>query len=127
MTGGQLADDLAIVNETVLWRRISPEWYVPDKNTGAYRITSQAFQNYPGTLNMSVCIAHECVSTDDLLTGHNGYGVAALTAGRCRDCDQGVIRHPVEHPAHCHVVGDKRKKKKCLQKGATIVVEPALG
>lgn len=118
------ADDLGIVNETVLWRRIPPDCYMPDENTGDYRITSKAFQNYPGTMNMSVCIADECEGTDDLLVGHEGYGIAALTAAHCRDCDQGIVRVPVEHPAHCHVVGDKRKKKRCLQKGATIVIAP---
>lgn len=124
MIGAQPADDLDIVNETVLWRRILPEWYVPDENTGGYRITSQAFQNQTGTMNMSVCVADECEGTDDLLAGHDGYGIAALTAGHCRDCDQGIVRDPVEHRAHCHVVGNKKKKKRCLQKRATIVIAP---
>lgn len=125
MNGGPPADDLDIVDEVVLWRRIIPEWYVPDQNTGGYRITSQAFQNYPGTSNMSVGIADECDGEEDFLANHDGYGIAAITAGLCRDCDQVIVRDPVEHPAHCHVVGDKKKKKKCLRAGATIVVEPS--
>ncbi len=72
MTGAQPADDSDIVNETVLWRRIGPEWYVWDENANEYRITSQAFQNYRGTSTMSVLIADECADTADALTGLRG-------------------------------------------------------
>ncbi len=126
MTDAVPADDVSIADTVLLWRRIHPEWYILDENTGGFRITSQAFQNYPETSEMSVCIADECASTEDLLVGHDGFGIAALTAGQCRACDQVVVRAPEpELPAHCHVVGSKgRKQRRCLQKASAIVVEP---
>lgn len=130
MTGVQPADDLAIVDDTVLWRRIRPDWYVLDENTGRRRVTSKAFQNMPGTDNMSVCIADECQGHDDFLQGLADYGIAELTAGHCRLCTQIIVRArgAAEHPAHCHVVGNKNnKKKRCLRDAATMVVDPAIG
>lgn len=126
MTGGlqQLEDDPDISNDALLWRRISPEWWVYDANAGAMRVSSQAFQNLDG-LAMSVGLAAEC-SEEQFLGGHGGYGIAELTAGAARHCRQGVVRHPTEaEPWHAHVVGDKKKKKKCLRAASVVLVEPA--
>lgn len=120
-------DDRAIADETPIWRRISPQWWVRDENRGGFRVTSQAFQDHRNGSPMSVAIATEC-SEEEFIGDHAGYGIAQLLVGEARGCNQGVVRAPLrELPAHAHVVGKKNtRNRQCLRDAAQVIVEPAV-
>jgi hypothetical protein len=124
-TGGP-PDDHTIANAAELWRRIFPDWWIPDYNTGTRRLSTAAFQDAPDRTPMSVAIAAECAGPEELLSDYDGYGLAAFTAGSARACRQGVVRAPTkELPAHAHVVGKKTTGvKKCLREAADVRIEP---
>lgn len=65
-------------------------------------------------------------SAADALAGHEGFALAAITAGLARQCDQGVARDPLpEEPAHGVVVGKKTDSvRKRFAKGAEWVIPP---
>ena len=76
---------------------------------------------------MSVGLAGEMAGVEVFLAGHDGYGVAALTAGHARQlCSQGVARAPEpDQPWHAHVIGKKSGGvRNRLRNGSTVVVEP---
>lgn len=78
---------------------------------------------------MSVGLADEIEGgTGTFLSGHQGYGVAALTTRRTRhQCKQAVARAPeAGQPWHAHVIGKKTGSvQKCLRDGSTIIIEPS--
>jgi hypothetical protein len=124
-------DDASILDDAVLWRRIHPDNWQLNPDTGTFHVTSGAFQNYPKTNNMSVGLAAEMEGPEVLIKGLDGYGVAEFRAGHARHvCNQAVARAPEpEQPWHAHVIGEKQKPgsnppKRCLRDGCTIVVEP---
>jgi hypothetical protein len=121
-------DDASILDTAILWRRISPEWWVLDKATGSYRLSSAAFQNKKDTNAMSVGLADEIQGIAGFIGEFDGYGIAAFTAGLARqDCEQLVARAPEpQQPSwHTHVIGKKTSSvKKCLRDGCQMVVEP---
>lgn len=121
-------DNPAIPDAAELWRRIVPAWWVADRNTGQRRLSTQAFENLED-LSLSVTIAAECAGRHVLLNGHDGYGLAALSAGHARSCKQGIQRAPTENdPAHAHIIGEKpRSVRKCLLGGTSMLVEPNPG
>lgn len=124
-------DDPTIGDDVALWRRLHPAWIVTDRVTGAPRISSAAFQNYPDRRAFSVCItcdAPEGYSPTAYLGSHRGYGVAELTVGLVRQVGRGVVRVPEQgEVAHGHVVGDETKSiKRRLARGARILIAPTL-
>lgn len=131
MASERLVDDATIGNDAELWRRIHPQWVVPDGNTGSVRVSSAAFDNSPDGSPTSVLLAGLVRQTDrgaeDVIAGFDGYFLAALTAGQARDCQQGVARNPLEdEPAHAYVFGQKTKPlKRCLARHATWVIAPS--
>ena len=77
---------------------------------------------------MSVVLA-EAVggrSGAEILTGHEGFALAAVSVGVVRACGLGVVRDPLEsEPAHALVVGPKPKAvQRRLAKAAAWVVPP---
>lgn len=105
-------DDLSILDNDELWRRILPRWIIFDKNLGRMRLTSQAFQDPRDGTPMSVLLADDLLKSggtpDTALSGHAGYALASVTAGLCRERSQKVARAPTfEEPAHGVVVGKK--------------------
>ena len=130
MDGDRLTDDTSIPDDAELWRRICPRWVVPDDNGGGLRVSSAAFDNSNDGSPTSVLLAEIVEATDrapsDVLTGFEGYGLAAVTAGQARGCQQGVARDPLpEEPAHAFVFGKKTKRaKRCLAKKAKWVIWP---
>ena len=126
MTAPPPEDDPTILNDADLWRRIFPGWWLRDKGSGAYRLSSAAFDDSPDKTPMSVTIATEAPGYHILLDGHVGYGLLAITAGLARQNRQILVRDPrPENPAHAHVVGKKTGSvKDALRVGARILVEP---
>ena len=105
-------DDPSIGDAAPLWRRIHPNWVLYDENLGRQRPTSQAFQNQVGSESFSVFLGDMITGRGDgpdaILAGHDGYHVAAVTAGLARHYRQRVSHDPTaEEDAHGQVSGLK--------------------
>jgi hypothetical protein len=131
--GIEFTDDQNIKNDAELWRRIHRDFIKPDKNmNGALRPSSQAFQNYPRTLTMSVYLAdivrEDERDAEDIIAGYDGYALASISAGLARECEQAVMPAPEDNePAHFHVCGEKPNRiKKKLAKNSAWVIEPSV-
>jgi hypothetical protein len=102
-------DDPTITNEDDLWRRIHPTQVVSDENRGIIRPSSAAFEDSSDGTPMSVLLA-EGQDPIGALKKHDGYWLAAITAGLARQCQQGVTRDPlIDELAHALVFGKKTK------------------
>lgn len=123
-------DDPKVSDEAVLWRCI-PAWhFVFDKNRGRGRPKSAAFENHPDGTPMSILFA-DLVEQDgrgprDAVAGHEDFGLAAITAGLARRCEQGVAHDPLpSEPAHGVVFGKKTYSvRKTFAKQAVWVIPP---
>ena len=105
-------DDPGIPNESALWRRIPPQWVIPDENLGRSRPSSAAFQNSSTDGHMSVSLADIVKQTErnemDVLAMFPDFSLAGFSAEFARSCKQGVIRDPLpDEPAHAGVTGKK--------------------
>jgi hypothetical protein len=123
-------DDLTIVNDAELWRRIPNTRIIVDDDSGERRPSSQAFNDDDDGDPMSVYLAEVVLlanrSPESLLESFVGYGLAAITAGHARECQQGVFRAPTaDEPAHAKVFGKKTKKvRRALAVEARWVLSP---
>jgi len=125
-----LPDDPEISDETALWRRVFPGWWITDENQGRVRPTSKAFQNYPDKPCLSILIGEMVTARGDepstALEGFDGYALAAITAGLARTHNQGVVHDPNdEDAAHGLVYGHKTDSiRSRLAKGSVWVIPP---
>ena len=123
-------DDPTIADSENLWRRIHPDWVVPDANSGALRLSSAAFDNDSKGGPMSILIESIMLSTarsyEAAIIGFEGYYLAAVTAGQVRTLDQGVAKDPEpDEPAHAVVLGSKtRSVRRRLAKVARWLIPP---
>ena len=126
MTSTAPNDDAEIPNSAPLWRRIFPGWWVADEKIGGKRLSSMAFENSKDGSGTSVVLATES-TMEHVLLGHNGYGIAELTAGSARAVGQGVRRVPLDGvPGHAQIEGVKNNPtKRALAKACVIVRAPA--
>lgn len=122
-------DDATIGPAAQLWRRIPSNHIVPDGN-GGRRISSAAFQDHPNGTPMSVVLGDEVLAAKrdptEVIAGHEGFGLASVTAGLARLLNQGIARRPLpSEPAHAEVFGDKpRSVSRKFAKAASWVIEP---
>ena len=89
-------NDASIHDESVLWRRIPPWHIIYDENLGRWRPSSSAFADDPDGQSMSVVLA-EAVggrSGAEILTGHEGFALAAVSVGVVRACGLGWSATP---------------------------------
>lgn len=127
----RLVDDATITDDAELWRRIHSTWIVPDRNTGSVRLSSAAFDNSSDGTPTSVLLADLVRETgrtaEDVIAKFDQHALASITAGRARDCKQGVARDALPNePAHAYVFGRKTKLlKRCLARHAEWVIPPA--
>jgi hypothetical protein len=130
MGNGEYSDDPTILDEAELWRRIPPWHFVKDENRGQVRPSKAAFDNHPDGSPMSVVLAEMVTESGRgpaaVLTRHEGFALAAITAGLVRTCEQGVTREPLsDEPAHAVVFGRKTDSiKKKLARGSRWIVPP---
>ena len=122
-------NDPSIGDETELWRRIPPWHFIYDENLKRRRPSSSAFANDPDGHPMSVVLAEAAAvvpSPAQVLTGHERFALASITAALARECGQGVVRDPLpDEPAHGLVVGPKPKSvQRRLAKTAEWVIPP---
>ena len=130
MTPGDYKNDLSIADAARLWRRIPPWHFVFDGNLQRWRPSSAAFDNDPDGSPMSALLEELVLargrSPIEALSGFEGYGLAAITAGLARACGQGVAHDPTpQEAAHAVVFGVKPKSiQRRLAKGSIWVVPP---
>ena len=122
-------NDPTLPDETVLWRRIIPQWWIKDPSTGQYRIASEGFGDTPDGSHMSVAIRDEIVGgVATFLANCPGCGIAEFTAGHARHtCHMAIARDPVPgEPWHAIVIGKKKKQsiRRSLRDGCQVVVKP---
>jgi hypothetical protein len=115
-------DDRSIDNEADLLRRFPHHQLIRDDAAeGGLRPSSATFDD----AELSVALSSEC-SLDELLVGHNGFGVVSFTAGQARAFGWGVVRAPSEdYPGHAHVTGKKTQGQRSrLAKACRILRMP---
>lgn len=136
------ADDPAIADDAVLLRVVHPKWVEWEPEP---RLKSEAFQDYPGARLVEVgvpAVAMSVALLDDVLSHGqpaeaalkrfgSDYGIASLTAGQVRACEQGILRWPTDQePWHAMVFslqGPKRSRRhrKLLAERAELIRLPA--
>lgn len=123
-------DDPTIADDDRLLRRIFPDWWVPDEKASGMRLSTAAFDDYPDGSPMSVHLGSVLerlgLPNESVLRGHEGYGLAELSAGTVRSLGQGIVRMPEpDWPAHAGVVGRKTYSvQKKLRQDAILLVPP---
>jgi hypothetical protein len=128
-------DDPSIEAETSLFRRIPPPHCVWDNNEQRYRPSSAAFEDDKDGDPMSVCLssvlATEGREAASVLIGHEGYSLAAITAGFARANAQTVHPQPLpEESSHTLVCGEKRRggnnapKRKFAKTATWVILNP---
>jgi hypothetical protein len=123
-------DNASIHDEAALWRRVPPWPFIYDENLARWRPSSAAFADDPDGHPMSVVLAEVVAAAGrvpaQILLGHDGFALAAITAGLARGSGQGVVRDPPwDEPAHALVIGPKTKAvQRRLAKAAVWVVPP---
>ena len=101
-------DDPTIPDEAEIWRRIPPWHFYHDDTLGRMRPTKAAFDDDPDGEPMSAILATEAGDPTAALAGHEGFALAAVTAGVARQCGLMIVRDPLpEEPAHVLIVGHK--------------------
>ena len=109
-------DDASVPDQTDLLRRIPPWHVVSDDNVGGWRPSSAAFEDDddgdPMSVYLSTVILRESRQPESVLAGHEGYSLAAITAGLARANNQTVHPDPLpEESSHAVVCGEKRRPK----------------
>src|SRR5256885_17105579 len=110
-------NDPSIDDASHLYRRIPPLHFYADKNENRVRPSSAAFEDDGDGDPMSVCLARvlqaENREPSSVLVGHEGYALAAITAGLARSHNQTIHSRPLaEESSHALVCGDKESGKK---------------
>ncbi len=108
--GGQVheaqADTVSITDETRLLRRIPPGR--TKKGELGLRPQSDCFSDPPGSTGMSVDVWEDARNPEDLLVGHDGFGVVWITVGDVRKLGLEIVRdRQPDNPYHALVQGKK--------------------
>jgi hypothetical protein len=123
-------DDPAVADSSGLLRRIPPKHFYFDKNLGRWRPSSAAFEDDDDGDPMSVyrwdVIDSEGGNFRRVMTGHKGFGLAALTAGQFRSKHQTVCPEPLpEESSHTKICGPKpRPTRRWFSEQAVWVIPP---
>lgn len=107
-------DTPSIADGEELLRRIPSRHFVFDQRLGRKRLSSAAFEDDDDGDPMSVyrkAVIHDGGgSVCRIMAGHEGYGLAGLTAAQFRAKQQTVCAAPLpREPAHAQVCGPKPK------------------
>lgn len=104
-----------VPDAAIVWRRIPP-WHItpngirPRKADGTFRPSSSAFEDDGDGDPMSVDIVDESLTVERELTGHDGYGIVSITAGKLREFGLDVCRKAEPgNPNHAQVIGRKTR------------------
>lgn len=126
-------DDPTITKDAALWRRVSPQQVILDKNIGRLRPSSAAFSNSTDGTPMSILFGEIVKATgrkpETILAEYPTFSLTSITAALARQHNQAVLKdtfgdEPSE-PAHGYVAGKKTKGvKKAFSLNATWVIAP---
>jgi hypothetical protein len=119
-------DPPPISPDTLLWRRI-PAFHIGfDKGRGCRVVSSAAFDDDVDGQPMSVVVARSDRDPRDILVGHDGYGLVAISVEAAEAADQRVVWSPTaDEPDHGHVIGPKTPgRRKRLRDSAHWVIRP---
>lgn len=110
--------------DTIVWRRIPPHHF--PKKPRQDRPDSAAFDDDSPDEPMSVVIARSGRDPSDILRGHDGFGVVALTGAELEAAGQRLQADPLPgEPDHALVIGRKSKgQRRQLASSAEWVVRP---
>jgi hypothetical protein len=103
-----------------------------DENQGRIRPSKAAFDDHPDGSPMSVLLAEILITSGrqavDALSGHQRFGLAAITAGLVRSKQQGVATDPLpDEPAHALVIGRKTDSvKRAFAKASEWIIPPII-
>lgn len=103
-------DDPSIGDESLLYRRIVPEWIVPGKDGGEPRISSQGFTNKSMSVNVGPCIDANGHELPDLLRKYPACSLAAVPAGLARREGQAVFYEEAQGEI-CHGLVEGKKTR----------------
>jgi hypothetical protein len=125
------SDDLSIMDDWRLLKRIPDDWVLWDKNKNGWTISSMAFQGHKTnrrafSVQLEPVLFQCGLTHDSAILDRSKFGLAALTAAEARSCNQVIQRepHPPDDPAHANVLGDKKDSiKKRLRDFAVWVIE----
>ncbi|MEQ1549874.1 hypothetical protein [Sphingorhabdus sp.] len=99
------ADDLTILDEQLLLRRIHPQWIANGEPE------SSNFDAKRSDDGLSVTLWVDESSIAYLLAGHEDFGISVLTAGDLRQEGFIIERAPMpDNPHHCDAVGPVAQK-----------------
>lgn len=110
-----MPDDPSIPDETLVYRRVTPQWYPVDPATGERRLTTAAFSDLHGAMSVAIGVdlAAERRDPVEVVENHPGYGLVALPVNELRRLGLGVVRSPIEGElCHGDVHGNKTKSTK---------------
>ena len=100
-------DEPQFIDEDRFLRRVP----LDDIHVKDGKVTSAAFQNDTDADNRDTkkfsVFWHAKATVSEALKGHSNFSIAMLTAGHYRAEEQEIIHTPIDHPAHCDVVGEK--------------------
>jgi hypothetical protein len=119
-------DDPTIDSGTLLYRRVPPQWVVPDGTRNCTRLASAAFQSEQMSVDAGDVLEAIGEPPESVVRNHPGFYLVAFPAGVARDAQQAVCRDPLpEDEAHALVVGKKTgARQKQLGRGSMWVVRP---
>jgi hypothetical protein len=123
-------DDKTVLNGERLFRRIHPQWKVPDYTNQRWRISKAAYDNSrdgsPTSVSLEQTLLSLGLSVLHPLQGHEGYYLAAVRMGVARGCQQGIHRDPQPNdPSHALLFGTKTESvRKNLAKQSEWIVAP---
>jgi hypothetical protein len=110
-----LFDDVSVLPDHELWRRIPPWHFVADRNLGVVRVSSAAFEDDQDGDPMSVVLGTELRACgrqerSALPSGTEDFGMVWISAGLARERGQIVAPTPQPDEAlHASVAGKKTK------------------
>lgn len=123
-------DPVGVPNGSYVYRRIVPEWWIPDGN-GGRRLTSAAFIDLRGYVSIGIgkVLEEQGLGPEAAIADHEGYGLARLEVSWIRDSiNLGITKEPTDRePWHGAIWGNKTKSiKSQLRAKAVILIEPEL-
>jgi hypothetical protein len=112
MADGAPPDDLAIPDEERLYRRLHFGQVSWNSDGSVKKVGKNAFQDSldgsPCSIAIGGLLTSNGLEPNDLLAGHEAFGLAVFTAGDARECGFGVVSTPRNNePAHGDLTGDK--------------------
>jgi hypothetical protein len=119
-------DDPTIAGVTLLYRRVPPQWVVPDRSRNCTRLASAAFQGDEMSVDVGDTLEAIGETPESVVRDYPGFYLVAFPARVARDAEQAVCRDALpDDEAHGLVVGKKTgARQKQIGRGSQWVVPP---